>query len=91
MNAKEEYYKMGGYDVSLGMTRSNLEYVLGYAEQYNSFNTLQFNDYSKMNANFFDPEEKRVQHDTQFPIDMQKCFEMGQRLVMKASELNRSF
>ncbi len=86
MNADEESYKAGGYGISLGMTRSNLEYILGYAEQYNSFNTLQFKDYSLMDANYFDPEEKMHHHETQFPIDEQKCFEMGQRLARKAME-----
>lgn len=87
MNADETYYDLGGYKTSLGMTRDNLEHVLGYAEQYNSYNTLQFKDYSKMDANLFDPENKMHQHETQFPIDQQKCFEMGKRLVEKAIEL----
>ncbi len=88
MNSDEQYYKVGGYDISLGMTRGNLEHVLGYAEQYNSYNTLQFADYSKMDANFFDPDEKQHQHETQFPIDQSNCFEMGKRLVEKARALN---
>ncbi len=89
MNADENYYKAGGYEVSLGMTKSNLEFILGYAEQYNSYATLQFKDYSKMKANLFNAEERIQRHETQFPIDEQKCFEMGKRLVEKATELNR--
>ncbi len=89
MNSDEQYYKMGGYDVSLGMTRDNLEHVLGYAEQYNSYNTLQFADYSKMDANYFDPEAKKIQHKRQFPIDQEKCYEMGKHLVEKAIQLNQ--
>ncbi len=88
MNSDENYYDMAGYSVSLGMTKSNLEFILGYAEQYNSYNTLQFRDYSKMNANAFDPEEKKHQHETQFPIDEQECYAMGKRLVEKAKTLN---
>ncbi len=90
MNADEEYYKAGGYEVSLGMTKNNLEFILGYAEQYNSYATLQFKDYSKMNANLFDAEERIARHETQFPIDEQKCFEMGKRLVEKARTLNQN-
>ncbi len=89
MNANEEYYDLGGYNISLGMTRSNLEHVLGYAEQYNSYATLQFNDYSKMDADFFNAEERISRHESQFPVDEQNCFEMGKRLVAKAAELNR--
>lgn len=89
MNSDEQYYKMGGYDVSLGMTRSNLEHILGYAEQYNSYNTLQFADYSKMDANFFDADAKKLRHETQFPIDEQNCYEMGKRLVEKSVTMNK--
>lgn len=84
MNSTEQFYGMMRYDATLGSTRDNLEYVLGYAEQYNSFNTLQFADYTKMNADLFDPAEKMHQHETQFPIDEQNCFEIGKRLIEKA-------
>lgn len=90
MNADENYYKMGGYGATLGMTRANMEYILGYAEQYNSYNTLQFNDYSVMNANLFNAEEKQKLHDIQFPKDEQACYEMGKRLVSKAIEINNN-
>lgn len=89
MNADENYYKIGGYAATLGMTRANLEYILGYAEQYNSYNTLQFKDYSVMNADLFNEEAKRLQHETQFPKDEEACYEMGKRLVAKAIEMNR--
>ncbi len=89
MNTGEEYYNAGGYNISLGMTTSNLQYILGYAEQYNSYETLQFKDYSKMNANLFNAEERRHRHETQFPVDEQNCFEMGKRLVSKAITLNQ--
>ena len=85
MNSNEHFYGVMDYETTLGATRQYLEYVLGYAEQYNSFNTLQFADYSKMDANMFDPAEKQHQHETQFPIDEQNCFKMGARLVRKAS------
>ncbi len=86
MNANEYFYGTMHYETTLGATTMNLEAVLGYAEQYNCYNTLQFKDYSKMDAGMFDPEVKQKQHETQFPIDQQKCFEIGQRLVRKARE-----
>ncbi|MDE5876155.1 MAG: flavodoxin family protein [Muribaculaceae bacterium] len=88
MNADKTFFDHGGYAATLGSTTQSLQYVLGYAEEYNSFNTLQFKDYSQMEANMFDPADKKHQHEVQFPIDEQKCFEMGQRLVAKAKELN---
>lgn len=89
MNADAEYYHTGGYEISLGRVRDTLEYLLGYAEQYNSYMTLQFKDYSKMRANMFDGEARQIRRETQFPIDEQKCFDMGKRLVMKAQEMNK--
>lgn len=88
MNGTEEDYGRAGYATSLGMTRANLEFILGYAEQYNSYDTLQFSDYSKMAANYFDAEHKQLRHKEQFPVDREHCFEMGRRLVAKAAELN---
>ncbi|MDE6073291.1 MAG: flavodoxin family protein [Muribaculaceae bacterium] len=89
MNAGKEYYDHGGYAATLGSTTQSLQYVLGYAEEYDSFNTLQFKDYSQMDANMFDADDKMHQHEVQFPVDEQKCYEMGQRLVSKARELNK--
>ena len=88
MNADERYYKTGGYEISMGRVKDTLEYLLGYAEHYNSYETLQFKDYSVMNANMFDGEYRKLRHETQFPVDEEKCFEMGQRLVGKARVLN---
>ena len=89
MNADERYYKTGGYEISMGRVKNTLEYLLGYAEQYNSYETLQFKDYSVMNANMFDSEYRKLRHETQFPVDEKECYEMGKRLVPKAKELNQ--
>ncbi|MDE6557023.1 MAG: flavodoxin family protein [Duncaniella sp.] len=89
MNADPKSYEMMNYQATLGATTANLQYVLGYAEQYNSYMTLQFKDYSAMNANMFDGDQRVYRHETQFPIDERKCFEMGRRLVAKAKELNQ--
>ncbi|MDE7154167.1 MAG: hypothetical protein K2O00_06970 [Muribaculaceae bacterium] len=88
MNADPSSYEMMNYCATLGTTTANLQYVLGYAEQYNSYMTLQFKDYSAMNANMFDADARMYRHQTQFPIDEQNCHEMGKRLVAKATELN---
>ena len=90
MNADEGYYHAGGYEISLGHVRDTLEYLLGYAEQYNSYMTLQFKDYSKMRADMFDGEAREKRHESQFPIDEQECYEMGRRLVVKAQEMNNA-
>lgn len=91
MNADEAYYKAGGYEISMGRVRNTLEYLLGYAEQYNSYMTQQFKDYSVMNANMFDGEARKQRHKTIFPIDEQNCFELGKRLVEKAFDKNQLY
>lgn len=90
MNANDYFYGAMNYESTLGSTTHTLGYLLGYAEQYNSLNTLQFKDYSVMDADMFDAEEKKRRHETQFPVDQQKCFEMGVRLVEKAREASES-
>ena len=89
MNSDPRSYEMMNYGATLGTTTANLQYVLGYAEQYNSYMTLQFKDYSAMDANMFNADARINRHQTQFPIDEQKCYEMGQRLVAKAKEFNQ--
>ena len=88
MNADEQYYHTGGYEISMGRVRDTLEYLLGYAEQYNSYMTLQFKDYDVMKADMFDGPARHERHRIQFPIDEQNCYEMGKRLVLKAAEMN---
>lgn len=87
MNVNEHFYGAMHYETTLGATCENLKYVLGYAEQYNSCDTLQFQDYSKMDANMFDAAHKARQHEVQFPIDRKNCYDMGKRLVEKAKEV----
>ena len=89
MNSDPRSYEMMNYGATLGTTTANLQYVLGYAEQYNSYMTLQFKDYSAMDANMFNADARINRHQTQFPIDEQNCYEMGQRLVAKAKEFNQ--
>lgn len=86
MNANEYFYGSMHYGDTLGATCGTLSHVLGYAEQYNALDTLQFRDYAVMEAGMFDADEKQKRHEEQFPVDCRKCFEMGQRLVEKAKE-----
>lgn len=88
MNCPEEWLEQYHYPLLLDSNRQVLEDVLGYAEKYFSCDTYQFTDYSKMDVTLFSEAEKRAHREKQFPIDEQKCFEMGARLVAKVTELN---
>ncbi len=48
-----------------------------------SGDTLQLKDYSKTDWpwSFFDPEERQKRHETVFPEEMKKAYEMGKALV----------
>lgn len=89
MNSTPELYGAMNYGSTLGTTTANFQYIFGYAEQYNSYGTKQFKDYSAMEANMFDAEEIEKRHETVFPEDEKNCYELGKRLVKKSIELNQ--
>lgn len=73
-----------------------LEMLKGYQQTFNGFvgptellvsgETLQLKDYSKTDWpwTMFDPEARQKRHDTVFPEECKKAFEMGERLAKRA-------
>jgi hypothetical protein len=71
----------------------NSELVSSYQQTFNSFvgpcevlvsgETLQINDYSKLDWEWsiFDPELKKKRRETVFPQERRKAFEMGKTLA----------
>jgi multimeric flavodoxin WrbA len=57
------------------------EYLGGSSEYMASFNTYQFDDYSKYAAEIFDISQKEKLRKEQFPLDCEKAFEIGARLA----------
>lgn len=57
----------------------------GPTEVFVSGETLQLKDYSKMDWEWsiFDPEAKRIRHETIFPQECQKVCKMGAALANK--------
>ena len=79
MNAPKDYYET--------MMKQYLEYsaqvfnmLNGEVEIYPVFNTLQVNDYSKYSMAAFDEKNKKLNHEKQFPIDLETAFEIGAQL-----------
>ena len=62
-----------------------LSNFVGPTEVLVSGNTLQLKDYSKTDWKWsmFDPEAKQKRHDTVFPQECEKAFEMGKALAQK--------
>lgn len=80
MNASGDYYEKG-IKPTLAVTESTAPmFFHGKTESYASLDTLQVKDYSKFAMGAFDAEAKKQRHDTQFPIDLQECFKLGERL-----------
>ena len=63
--------------------QQTLSRFVGPTEVFISGNTLQLKDYSKTDWQWtmFDPTAKKERHDTVFPQECQKAFDMGKALV----------
>jgi multimeric flavodoxin WrbA len=81
MNVTEEIMKEWGYAVHFNRYEAALRRIFGESEYMCCFDTCQFDDYSKVLATRFDPVKKKKRHEEVFPLDRQKAFDMGVRLV----------
>jgi multimeric flavodoxin WrbA len=81
MNVTEEIMKEWKYEVNFNRYDGSLRRIFGESEYICSFDTLQFDDYSKVLNTRFDPVKKKQRHEEVFPLDCQKAFDMGVRLV----------
>jgi hypothetical protein len=68
-----------GFDRQIALTEGTLTSILGASETFCSFDTYQFEDYSKVFAVRFDPEKKARRRAEVFPRDRNKAVEMGAR------------
>ena len=82
MNAPEERVKEFGFPQHVG-NEMILKLLFGASESLCSFDTYQFEDYSKVVADLFDPEEKAKRRKEVFPQDCEQAFDMGARLAQK--------
>lgn len=80
MNCSEEVMKEIQYDVILGENVKTLQRIFGNCEVLYAYNTYQYTDYNLYECNIFNEEEKRKYHDEQFPIDLQKAYELGKKV-----------
>jgi hypothetical protein len=83
MNATEERVKEFGLDQQIGPNEKLLKMLFGASESLFSFDTYQFEDYSKVVADLFDPEKKARRRREIFPNDCEKAFDMGARFAKK--------
>jgi multimeric flavodoxin WrbA len=81
LGATEEMSKERGYDHHIGINAMLLERIFGTCESLCCYDTWQFEDYSKIFAPRFDPEQKARRRKEIFPLDCTKAFDMGVRLA----------
>ena len=81
MGVTEELIKEIGYHQRFTNTENFLTRIFGSSEMLLSFDTYQFEDYSKYVSSRFDPENKLKRRKEIFPKDCQKAFEMGAKFV----------
>ena len=81
----EEVYRQMNYHILMDASAQQLG-VFGPTEVLCSYDTYQFPNYDRYDAATFSKVHKAEVRDTQFPIDLEKAFELGKRLVAKAKE-----
>ena len=80
-NASEDYYAQIGYDAMLQRYQGSFNTFVGPARILISSDTLQVKDYSRYDWTMFDPEHKKERHETVFPEDKKKAFDLGVEMV----------
>ena len=81
-----EVYRANAYDTLMDTNAHQLG-MFGPTEILYSFDTLQFNDYSRYDADMLPADHKAEMHRTQFQRDLQAAYDLGQRLATKAKGL----
>jgi multimeric flavodoxin WrbA len=81
LGATKKMARERGFDKHIAANEMLMKMILGASETFCSYDTYQFEDYSKVYAPRFDPEKKAKVRAEVFPIDCEKAFEMGTRLV----------
>ena len=76
----EEMYRANNYHILMD-TNAYLLGMFGPTEVLYSFDTYQFNDYSRYDAEGIPAERKAEKHRTQFPLDLDAAYNLGRRLV----------
>ncbi|MCH5257935.1 MAG: flavodoxin family protein [Lachnospiraceae bacterium] len=80
-NAPEEFYTPEGYGKMVSGYQNTLSNFIGTTKVIICGDTLQVNDYDKYDWTMFDPEAKKVRHETVFPKEKQDVFHLGVEII----------
>lgn len=81
LGAPEERAKSQNYEAIFQFNEMRLKSLHGTSEYLVSYNTYQFDDYSKYDATMFDEKAKAEYKAKHFSIECQKAFEIGAKLA----------
>ena len=79
MNAPKTFYHLS-YEKKAKEIARSFKALNGDVEVYACCDTLQVKDYSRYNMAGFNEEHKKAMREKQFPLDLEKAFQMGARL-----------
>lgn len=85
MNVGEDEMLSDGYRPNMELFEFFLEKYFSKPQLLFSFNTVQFNDYSKYVCETFSGEEKLRYRDEHFPADCRRAYELGMHLFDRPS------
>jgi multimeric flavodoxin WrbA len=83
--ATEEMAQERGFDRHIALNEMFLKLIFGETSTLCSYDTYQFEDYSKVFAPRWDPEKKAKRRAEIFPLDCRRAHEMGESLAAAAT------
>ena len=84
MNCPESMFDSVGYRVIFQRYEEWMRLYFGHCETLLSTDTLQAKDYSRYHLGLWDADAKYQRHETVFPQDCQKAYELGVKLASNA-------
>jgi multimeric flavodoxin WrbA len=81
MNVPEEMIKTIGYEDHFKSNQQVMSMVFGNSEYIASYETLQFQDFSKVESGMFNIPQRIKRHEEIFPLDCAKAYEMGKKFA----------
>ena len=86
MNISEPQFEDFGYNALFQRYEDWMKHYFGHCETLLATDTLQAKDYSRYHLGIFDAAAKQLRHDTVFPQDCRKAFEIGVKLAGRAGQ-----
>ena len=81
MNISEPKFDEFGYNVLFQRYEDWMKHYFGHCETLLATDTLQAKDYSRFHLGMFDAASKQLRHETVFPQDCRKAYELGVKLA----------